>query len=972
MIMAFNPENITREHILAAVKEIEDKNIDLIPSTLYLVEINGKNYPPKEIMRYAHKQMNGEKLWLYSGGNPTNKFFEQMGFKINTKNIDPVKDLIDKYKTHLRQNGLKGEDYKWKLLAQFKGRPNTDAEDFSKEIRGINFSNLIYHNGIAVAHHLLRIDSELYREYFKELFDETKDLQERVTNFNKKTLTMYRREEKRLSHHQDERTIATFLTFHNPDKYTFFKDSFYRKYCELIGTKPKARGEKYIHYLELVDTLISEYITTDNELISLVNKSLPADAFPDSNHRVLAQDILFQTLDRRMGTERNYWRIGTTGGEKSYWDLMKDKNVVCIGWSKLGDLDNTDINSRKDIEKLFENGGYYKEDNRTKSRKAGEVFNFYNDIKINDIVLAQDGYLVHGIGIVRDEYHFEESDPFPHQRIVEWKIFDPDINNRQGNQTTVFNLTDIGLINQIDELLNSKIPGIKKMKQPLNQILFGPPGTGKTYQTINKALDILGENIDGKSRKEIKDLFDSRISEGQIVFTTFHQSMSYEDFIEGIKPLAPKQEGTQISYKIVDGIFKKACAIAGYKSYKLFIKSKSQRTKYSFDDLYQAFISSIQEQIDQHTPTVYKTIRGRDVEIKEININESIIARAKNSISSSSAPLTKENLQKLYDKFKSIDEIEDLQQVKETVQVTPRITEFYAVFSGLKEFEKTFQPDELLLDETKETEDLDYNEIQKKYNAGVYNDAIKVYGKEAEPIILIIDEINRGNVSQIFGELITLVEEDKRLGKEEALEVILPYSKEKFGVPPNLYIIGTMNTADRSVEALDTALRRRFSFEEKFPLYDLMELQYEYAGYSANKILLTINNRIEKLLDKDHTIGHSYFIGNQDMDNELKLLDAFYTRIIPLLQEYFYGDYGKIGLVLGSGFVYRKSWKNESNSFANFDYESAAEFDEKDVYAIVDYRIHPEVELEMTGREKRKMNFSLAIKSLMNEALLES
>ena len=139
-------------------------------------------------------------------------------------------------------------------------------------------------------------------------------------------------------------------------------------------------------------------------------------------------------------------------------------------------------------------------------------------------------------------------------------------------------------------------------------------------------------------------------------------------------------------------------------------------------------------------------------------------------------------------------------------------------------------------------------------------------------------------MSQIFGELITLIEEDKRLGKDEALEVTLPYSKEKFGVPPNLYIIGTMNTADRSVEALDTALRRRFCFEEMPPLYELDGLKYKVSEYDASDILKTINTRIEKLIDKDHTIGHSYFLN----ENNESIVEAFYKNIIPLLQEYFF------------------------------------------------------------------------------------
>lgn len=179
--------------------------------------------------------------------------------------------------------------------------------------------------------------------------------------------------------------------------------------------------------------------------------------------------------------------------------------------------------------------------------------------------------------------------------------------------------------------------------------------------------------------------------------------------------------------------------------------------------------------------------------------------------------------------------------------------------------------------------------------------------------VLIIDEINRGNVSQIFGELITLIEEDKRLGKDEALEVTLPYSKVKFGVPPNLFIIGTMNTADRSVEALDTALRRRFSFEEMPPKTKVVE-DKGFSDYARADIMKKINSRIEVLLDSNHTLGHAYFIKEN-------FKSSFENEIIPLLQEYFYNDYGKIGLVLGKGFVREKAItaKNDRSIFADFE-----------------------------------------------------
>lgn len=195
---------------------------------------------------------------------------------------------------------------------------------------------------------------------------------------------------------------------------------------------------------------------------------------------------------------------------------------------------------------------------------------------------------------------------------------------------------------------------------------------------------------------------------------------------------------------------------------------------------------------------------------------------------------------------------------------------------------------------------------------------------------LLIDEINRGNVASIFGELIALVEEDKRKGEPNELRAQLPYSREEFVVPGNLYIIGAMNTADRSVEALDTALRRRFTFIA-FPPQPTLVQQPADLEVDLRRLLIKINARIEKLLDKDHCIGHSFFMSiAQSGDPFKELRSIFASKILPLLEEYFYGDPAKIGMVLGERFVKRT---DETAEWAAGDW-GIDEFEERRVYAI--------------------------------------
>lgn len=337
-------------------------------------------------------------------------------------------------------------------------------------------------------------------------------------------------------------------------------------------------------------------------------------------------------------------------------------------------------------------------------------------------------------------------------------------------------------------------------KKPLNLILYGPPGTGKTYHTIDKALEI----IDGKIGTHDINRFNQLKKDGRIVFTTFHQSMSYEDFIEGIKPIT--SDDGEVTYEVKPGIFKQLC------------------------------YDIIKKQINPNNPedvkddAVQKIIKGENIKKSE----------------------------------------------------------------------------------------------EQNENKGT--DIVDRY-------VLIIDEINRGNVANIFGELITLIEKDKRLGKDEELTVKLPYSNEEFGVPGNLYIIGTMNTADRSVEALDTALRRRFSFEEMMPKHELLQ-DYKISDVDCTlaDILYTINSRIEVLKDRDHLIGHSYFMGlPQQSDGSIfpdDLKTVFFDKIIPLLQEYFYGDYEKIMMVIGGGFFKNEQKQTVKFAFDNNDKDNNYNFDQ--------------------------------------------
>ncbi|MPB47417.1 type IV methyl-directed restriction system, component McrB [Campylobacter lari subsp. concheus] len=406
----------------------------------------------------------------------------------------------------------------------------------------------------------------------------------------------------------------------------------------------------------------------------------------------------------------------------------------------------------------------------------------------------------------------------------------------------------------MDKELNMKNP-------PLNQILYGPPGTGKTYHTIDKVLEILGENL--ASRHEKKAKFDEYVKNGQIVFTTFHQSYGYEEFVEGIKPIIDNDENSQeLKYEIKNGVFKELCD----KSLKNYISSIQNENETDLDKLIFEFANYInQNYLDkgnefplENKVNVKKILLNSKDEYRSFLLGGSIKSPQRLTID----VIKRDYLDFINGRILSFKDIKPKYDSQSDYH--GNATYYFMFYKKLKEFE------------------------------GLQNEKFKIKKDNLKPYIIIIDEINRGNVSKIFGELITLIEPSKRIGESEGLKVTLPYSGEKFGVPKNVYIVGTMNTADRSITSLDTALRRRFEFVEMMP--DAEELEKsKYKDVNLKKLLEAINTRIEYLLDREKTIGHAFFIGVENLNN---LKNVFQNKIIPLLQEYFYNDYALIKVVL--------------------------------------------------------------------------
>lgn len=657
--------------------------------------------------------------------------------------------------------------------------------------------------------------------------------------------------------------------------------------------------------------------------------------------------------------KRQYW-IYAPGEGADLWEEFYKLGIMGLGWDELGDLSN--YKSKNEIQERLQQ---LENTQSSKQNDTSANFDFYQVVKPGDIIIVKKGRTeLMGYGEVVSDYYYDiQRNNYKSCRKVDWKAkgnwkvdhslvlktltnittyqsknpgykmyyeyllgIMGDINNKEAfsnwlsikfpkdNGTKSSYLKAIDLLsekigysifeeNNIEKLtslyddlkVNQSVKGGKywnekspsygenrfysssiknyidflndypstitnvissKINLPLNQILYGPPGTGKTYRLQ-------------------KEYFDK--------FTINETALSRDQYLESL--------------------------IVGLNWWQIISIAVLDLGSVKVNEIYEHEFIRIKEKLSSSKtirPTIWGQLQSHSVlECPNVNVErrtDPLIFYKSNDIKWS---VDRELLDQYFP-----EAIEILNKSKNFVPDASKSIKNYEFIT----FHQSFSYEDFI-EGIKPRLDDGEKEVSFEIKDGVFKRlCIKAETDPNNDYAIFIDEINRGNVSAIFGELITLIEEDKRIGGTNEIKVRLPYSKSEFGVPSNLFIIGTMNTADRSVEALDTALRRRFSFTEIMPDSNLLD-NIVFNGFTLGAVLKTINERIEVLLDRDHTIGHSYFLKLKSGDVE-GLNSVFANNIIPLLQEYFYHDYEKIALILGEGFVKMK--ENKAVKFANF------------------------------------------------------
>lgn len=797
-----------------------------------------------------------------------------------------LNDIVSAFKHHQLQYGLSGELYKWILVTKQIGHPNPDAEDFTKEINSLVFKNLCYSTQLTAIRHFAEYEPEDYREAFKGLYDEEVDLQQRLDTFTSACITLwdgkikknFTKETKAMC---DERLVSCFLTLHNPQKYTFYKSDVYAGLCDLLGVETKKAGQKLVHFYKLLKQNLIPLIEQDTELMESVNNELQKEGCLQST-LLTAQTVLWHYVSklRKNGKQQVWLFLGGKDTNDYHFDGMYNDGVMALcGWDKVGDLSN--CSDKESIDKRIQSVSEYQfnTDNLTNMLHA-----IANEIKEGDIVLAKYSKSdVVGMGVVTGDYRYEDKSVYgKHCRDISWthkglwhcasilKEFGQD----EFPAKALTNVTKSKYIPKVLEMIEGEnkqdnnnpqifvtMTEIEILKQKKQIILQGAPGTGKTYKTASIAVGMCNPFFtDFSDHKKVMEEYDRLVNEGQIAFCTFHQSMDYEDFVEGLKP---EVKGNAVEYNVENGIFKTICEKA---------QTKEDAGITTCIDKYLQSIKGYENKKSIPTLSGKSELYVWWTEGNDTISTRSVLSKSEKGEQYSPSPL---NIEKI--KMQALGE---------------------GVENNWRHYAQAF------INAVKKEYDLE-NQISDK------------------PYVLIIDEINRGNVSKIFGELITLLEADKRSGGgSHHISLKLPYSKEDFSVPSNLYIIGTMNTTDRSTGTIDYAVRRRFAFitlESKADVIgswcDSQSVPYNVKD-AALAIFAQINgngrNDTSSFIAKhkaadfeleDLKVGHSYFMAKDMATLKMKMC----YEVVPLIKEYI-----KDGILRGEAEddKYFEKWQN--------------------------------------------------------------
>lgn len=812
-----------------------------------------------------------------------------------------IRLIIEQYKSNFSEIDRQ-ERYKWKAAGWYRKHWNIDAADFPAMLSAAfeKADNLLTAN-MYWPHKMMmefaQASPETVRHLFRILYDEHLPLAERYEAF-REGFDSYVKPLGR-NHYQDLHAISVYLSFEYPEKYFIYKARPFTAFRECIGyteEKPKLKSSVWkIESYNRMCRLILEEIQKDPELIRMNRDRLDDDCCQDEACHLLTTDLVY--FGAVYMVQKDFRNSVTETAERVYWPSANeyDPGMTAEMWAAaLKDSTVTSPENLDMLKKMLELGG-----ESTCSRLAevyGNTHSYYNKLgsSFGEKVKKKYGCpdcMIYGNG--QTEQNRVYVIPFVGRYVTEngnrrysWKL-------REELKEALMHMdfqeeetvTDVGL----------------------NTILYGPPGTGKTHYMAIYAVAVIENKelavVEKEDYQDVLERYQRYGNQGRIEFTTFHQSYGYEEFIEGIKPVITEEDNSggeagDIRYDVQPGTFKRFCEKANHSG-----RSKTENYGIrEYPNIWKVSLSGTGDNPIRSECLKNGHIRigwdsyGKDItDETDFSDGGNIVLNAfmnrmqvGDIVFSCYSSTTIDAVGVVTGEYEWHDEYDRLKRLRKVNWIVKGIQENILSING--GFSMTLASVYRLSNVSVG----DVYQIIEKYRPAPPSAAADNH----DNYVFIIDEINRGNISKIFGELITLIEPSKRLGQPEGMKAVLPYSRKLFGVPKNVYLIGTMNTADRSIAAIDTALRRRFFFKEMMPDPDkLSDISVE--DLSISELLSRMNQRIAVLYDREHTIGHAYFMPLKANPTIEALAEIFRRSILPLLQEYFYEDYEKIRLILG-------------------------------------------------------------------------
>ena len=810
-----------------------------------------------------------------------------------------IREIISKYKADFERVNQE-ERYKWEAVGCYKRNWNVEAENFSemyaeafKEASNLLSANMYWPYKMVIT--FAEQEPDKVRELFKMLYNEEIPLAQRYVDFRAAFDEFYKPQ--KLNHYQDLHAISVYLSFEYPDKYYIYKYKVFKEFSSNIGyVTDRSKFQSEVYKLEAffdVCELVLDEVKKDVELQEISAARLDEGCYDDAGLHLLTHDIVY------FGSKN---ALPANVIADDWWPSLDeyDPNLSKEDWKKyILEIEMPDHPSPMQMLKaMMELNG--EASCKRLSQLYGGTVSAYVGCAVNLGKRVKKHFNLPACMDGDQERYFPN--PFLGKNMIEdgVKNYCYKIRPELYEALQEIDLSHISAKYEEDEEV---FESTQKTDVNKNTILYGPPGTGKTYNTVVYAVAIIENKLLADVKKEsysdVLERYNAYKADGLIEFTTFHQSYGYEEFIEGIKPVMDNtdDEQTDIQYQISSGLFKAFCDKAGrpiLRQAKVDIGLNNSPTIWKVSLEGTGDNPTRKECMDNGHIRVGYDSYGKDITSETNfveggkNVVNAFISKMKigDIVLSCYSSTTIDAIGVVTGEYEWHDEYEHYKRLRKVNWVVKGIKEDITEING--------------------GSTLTLSSVYKLNIA--LSDVMDIISKEApattkvedkkKNYVFVIDEINRGNISKIFGELITLIESSKRIGQPEGMRAKLPYSQQLFGVPDNVYIIGTMNTADRSIATIDTALRRRFRFKEMMPDADVLK-GISVEDISVSEMLARMNKRISVLYDREHTIGHAYFIPLRDNPTIEQLAEIFENAIVPLLQEYFYEDYEKIRLVLG-------------------------------------------------------------------------